>query len=137
MQPALIHLEHALPPLSELGLEHLIPALMQGGGKASIDADSISAILQGLANGAQKHAARQLVAVARASAEDLLLWEVDAKTEAEAFRRAALSTPEEAKRAVLGFFSSLGLSLDVIPVSLEPETENPENEDKAETPAES
>ena len=115
---SLVHLEHALPALAELGLEHLIPVLMAGGA-VSLDSDAVRSILQGLSLGAQKRSARRLMAISQATGEDLLSWEVDASREAEALRLAALSSFDDAKVAILGFFGSLGLSLNVIPGSSE------------------
>ena len=125
MKPSLIHLEHALPPLAELGLEHLVPVLLRGG-KVTLDTDTIARILKGLAVGADKRAARSLVAISLATGEELLGWELEPKLEAEALKNAALKTFDEAKESILGFFSSLGLSLNVTPDSSAPGEENPE-----------
>lgn len=116
MQPSLIHLEHALPALADLGLETLVPLL----GGRGLQAETIAAALQGLSGGAEKRAARVLVAVARATAKELLAWENDPKAKEEALREAALSSFDEAKQAVVGFFDSLGLSLPGTPDSSEP-----------------
>lgn len=113
---SLIHFEHLMPPLSELGLEHVIPIVMRGGG--AITAEDVARVLKGLASGADAHAARRIVAVAMSTGEDLLAWEVDSAKSADALRTAALLDFSEAKDHVIRFFSSLGLSLDVIPTSL-------------------
>jgi hypothetical protein len=109
MEISLIHLEHAMPPLAELGLEHLVPVLL-GGGRVELDADSVAALLHGLADGAKKRASRRLVAISRASAEELFNWESNPEARNIAEKAAALLTWSEAKDSILGFFSSLGIS---------------------------
>lgn len=109
-KPSLIHLEHALPPLAELGLERLASALT-GAGRVVFTSEDLREILQGLAGGAQKHAARRLVMVAKSSATDLLAMELDTKAEADALRDAALLPYDEAGEAIADFFASFGLSL--------------------------
>jgi hypothetical protein len=117
-----IHLEHALPALADLGLDGLVPILMSGG---KLEASALAGALQGLAAGAEKHAARQLVAVARATGEELLAWEETPDAKARALKAAALSDFNEAKKAVADFFTSFGFSPDSIPGSSEQETEPP------------
>lgn len=111
MQPALIHLEHALPALAELGLEALVPLI----GGQGFDAGSLGKALTGLAGGAEKKAARVLVAVARSTAKELLAWETDQSAKDRALQEAALLPFEQAKTEVISFFSSLGLFLPATP----------------------
>ncbi len=105
MQPSLIHLEHALPALAELGIEALVPLL---GGR--FDATTLAGAMQGLASGAEKRAARVLVAVSKATASELLAWENDPSARERALKEAALASFEDAKVAVISFFGSLGIS---------------------------
>lgn len=121
MQPSLIHLEHALPALAELGIEHLVPLL----GGRGLNVEVVGAALKGLASGAEARAARLLVAVAKATGPELLAWESDADLKARALKDAALATFEEAQESVGAFFASLGLSPLAIPVSSETGTEAP------------
>ena len=114
-------------PLAELGLEHLVPVLMRGK-NVELDSDTISRMMTGLADGAKKRASRRLVAVSLASGEDLLEWEVDSAKETQALKHAALMGIAEAKEAIVGFFGSLGLSLNVFHGSLEPGEESPMSE---------
>ena len=107
-----------MPPLAELGLEHLVPVLM-GGGQVALDAETVGVMLQSIADGAKKHASRRLVAVARASADELFLWESSPEARAIAEKAAALLGWEEARGCVLGFFTSLGLSPPNFPASSE------------------
>jgi hypothetical protein len=117
-----IHLEHALPALADLGLDGLVPILMSGG---KLEASALAGALQGLSAGAEKHAARQLVAVARATGEELLAWEETPDAKARALKAAALSDFNEAKQAVADFFSSFGFSPASIPGSSDPAMESP------------
>jgi len=133
----LIHFEHALPALAELGLEHLVP-LFVGGGQVALDSDVVKKVLDSLSGASKTRAIRRLVMVSRASAQDLLAMEVDTKKESEALNAAALCSPEEAKAAVLGFFSQLGISLDVSPASSETgatETETPQDKKAGSSPS--
>jgi hypothetical protein len=125
-KPSLIHLEHALPPLAELGLEHLAAALL-GGGRLRLDADDLGAMLKALAHGAEARAARRLLAVAKASGEEILAWETDEEAERKALQAAALAPYDEAKEAITGFFASLGLSLNASLDSSETPGEAPES----------
>ena len=129
MKTTLIHLEHAMPPLAELGLEHLVP-LFLGGGQVSLDQSAILNILKGLSEGAKKRAARRLVAVSRATGEDLLSWEVDNSKESAALNSAALLGFDEAKEAISGFFESLGVSLNAIQASSDAMVETPKATDQ-------
>ena len=113
MTPSLIHLEHALPPLAELGLEHLVPAFL-GGGRVGLTQETISNLMQGLAFGAEKRAARRLVAISQATAQQLLEWEISPDLQTKAEAAAALCGFDEAKGAISDFFGSLGLSLNGI-----------------------
>lgn len=117
-KPSLIHLEHALPPLAELGLEHLVPALL-GGGRVQLDSEVLGELLAALADGARKHAARRLVVVVQSTKEQLLEQETDAKAADAALRQAAFASLDEAREAITGFFSSLGVSLSASLASLE------------------
>ena len=116
-----IHLEHALPALAELGLETLLPLL---GGRGFEEA-AVGRALQGLAGGAEKHAARRLVAIASASAEELLTWESNAEAKARALEKAALADLAKAKESISGFFASLGPFLPSTPGSSEPGKKTP------------
>lgn len=117
MQPlSLIHLEHALPPLAELGLEHLVPVLL-GGGRVALDAETLGDLLRALASGAEKHAARRLLVVARSTKEQLLEQETSAKALDDALQAAAFASLDEAKGAITDFFASFGVSLDASLVS--------------------
>jgi hypothetical protein len=131
MQPSLIHLEHGLPALAELGIEHVIPLL--GGGV--LDASTLGAALQGLAGGAQKRAARVLVAVSKATGKELLAWEADPTAQVQAEKEAALLPFDEAKQAVMDFFASLGPSPFVIRDSSEIGKETPAPPEPAPAPA--
>lgn len=111
-----IHLEHALPALAELGLETLIPLM---GGRGFEEA-AVGRALQGLAGGAEKHAARHLVAIASATAEELLTWESSTEAKDRALEKAALVDLAKAKEAVTDFFASLGPFLPSTPGSSEP-----------------
>ena len=136
MALSLIHLEHAMPPLAELGLEHLVPIFLAGG-KVGLDSETISRLMTALSDGAQKHSVRRLVAIAQATGEDLLGWEVESAKEADAQRAAALMSLEEVKAVVSGFFASCGLSLDLTPASLAPVEGSPTAENLETPPAES
>lgn len=116
MQPALIHLEHALPALAELGLEHLVPLL----GGQGLEPGALAAALQGLAGGADKRAARLLVAVSKATGMELLGWEGDPALKERALADAALTPFDQAKEAVVLFFASLGTFQPATPDSSEP-----------------
>ena len=116
MTPCQVHLDHALPLLPELGLEHLVP-LFTGGGEISLDAGSLTAILAGVAAGAKSKSLRKFVAVSRTSAEGVFAWESDPAAEASALKEAALLPVKESAQAVLDFFSSFGISLNVTPGS--------------------
>ena len=130
MQPSLIHLEHALPALAELGLDALVPLI----GGQGFSPEALGKALQGLASGAEKRAARVLVAVSKATAKELLAWESDPSARDQALKEAALAPFEEAKLAVMGFFGSLGISPGAIPSSLEPPTSAPARTKKAASP---
>lgn len=114
----LVHFEHALPALAELGLEHLVPLFLGGDRAQVLDEATVRKVLGSLSSAAEARAIRRLVVVSRASAEQLLEMETDQAAKTRALREAALCTADEAKEAVLGFFSQLGISLDVSPVSL-------------------
>ncbi len=131
-KPSLIHLENALPPLAEMGLEHLVPVVLQGG--AGLDPNTLAALLGSLALGAQKHAFRRLVAVARATDAELFDMEMNPAKEAEAQRAAALLPFDEAKEVLVGFFSSLGLSLSITPASSETSGSAPAESPAADAP---
>ena len=117
MKATVIHFETAMPALADLGLEHLVPALM-GGGQVDLSEDTLKAVLDGLAKGANAKAVRRLVMVSKASAEELLEAEVSTAKEAELLVNAAKADVTEAKQAVMDFFASFGLSLPPSPGSL-------------------
>lgn len=126
MNLKLIHFEHALPPMAELGLEHIIAPVLRAlaganitGALVSLEEESLAKVFKALASGAQSKAARRLVAVLRASDHELLDWEDDAAKEAEAVKAAALLEVTEIRETVSGFFASLGLSLKASPASSE------------------
>lgn len=117
MKLAVIHFEHALPPLAEAGLEHVIApifrAVLAGGLEGAItvmDEDTLAKATKALAGGASSRAMRRLLAVLKASADDLLQWEEVAEAEAKAVKAAALLDASEAQEVLADFFSSLGLS---------------------------
>ena len=114
----LVHFEHALPALAELGLEHLVPLFLGGDQALVLDEATVRRVLGALSSASETRAIRRLVVVSRSSAEQLLEMETDQAAKTKALREAALCTSDEAKEAVLGFFSQLGISLDVSPVSL-------------------
>ena len=114
----LVHFEHALPALAELGLEHLVPLFLGGDRAQVLDEATVRKVLGALSSASETRALRRLVVVSRSSAEQLLEMETDQAAKTRALREAALCTSDEAKEAVLGFFSQLGISLDVSPVSL-------------------
>lgn len=114
----LVHFEHALPALAELGLEHLVPLFLGGDRALVLDEATVRRVLGALSSASETRAIRRLVVVSRSSAEQLLEMETDQAAKTKALREAALCTSDEAKEAVLGFFSQLGISLDVSPVSL-------------------
>lgn len=114
----LVHFEHALPALAELGLEHLVPLFLGGDRAQGLDEATVRKVLVALSSASETRAIRRLVVVSRSSAEQLLEMETDQAAKTKALREAALCTADEAKEAVLGFFSQLGISLDVSPVSL-------------------
>ena len=114
----LVHFEHALPALAELGLEHLVPLFLGGDQAQVLDEATVRKVLGALSSASETRAIRRLVVVSRSSAEQLLEMETDQAAKTKALREAALCTADEAKEAVLGFFSQLGISLDVSPASL-------------------
>lgn len=114
----LVHFEHALPALAELGLEHLVPLFLGGDRALALDEATVRKVLGALSSASETRAIRRLVVVSRSSAEQLLEMETDQAARTRALREAALCTADEAKEAVLGFFSRLGISLDVSPASL-------------------
>lgn len=116
MQPCQVHLDHALPLLPELGLEHLVP-LLAGGGQVDLDPAGLQALLQGIAKGAGNRSLRRFVAISRTSAEQLFAWESDKSKEAEALREAAMLPWADSMKAVMDFFSSFGISLSATPGS--------------------
>lgn len=129
MQPSLIHLEHALPALAELGIEALVPLL---GGR--FDATTLAGAMQGLASGAEKRAARVLVAVSKTTAVELLAWENDPSARERALKEAALASFEDAKVAVISFFGSLGISRGDTPGSSDPGKSAPAPSDQPSAP---
>lgn len=110
MNPCQVHLDHALPLLPELGLEHLVP-LLAGGGQVNLDTASLQALLQGIAKGAENRSLRRFVAISRTSAEQLFDWESDKEKETAALREAAMLPWADSMKAVMDFFSSFGISL--------------------------
>ena len=109
-----IHLDHALPALADLGLEALAP-LLSGQG---LTGEAIAAALQGLARGAEKQAIRRLVAIARATPEQLLAWESSPEARGEALQAAARADLAESQESLTDFFTSLGRYLASIRGSL-------------------
>lgn len=114
MQPCQVHLDHALPLLPELGLEHLVP-LLAGGGQVDLDSEKLQGLLQGIAKGAGNRSLRRFVAISRATGDEVFAWESDKAAEASALREAALLPWNESMKAVLDFFSSFGISLTTTP----------------------
>ena len=86
--------------------------------KLGLSEATVRKVLGALSSASETRAIRRLVVVSRSSAEQLLEMETDQAAKTRALREAALCTSDEAKEAVLGFFSQLGISLDVSPVSL-------------------
>lgn len=114
-QLSLDHLEHAMPALRDLGLETLLPLL---GGQA-LSAEAVGGALAGLAAGAEKRAIRRLVAVARATGEEVFAWESNPEALKRALAGAALAPIDESFQAVADFFTSLAPFLPSIRASLE------------------
>lgn len=118
MNLKLIHFEHALPPMAEMGLEHIIAPVLRAlaggnitGALITLEEEALAKVFKALASGADSRAARRLLAVVKASADELLAWEDDAAKGAEAVKKAALLDAKEVQEALSGFFGSLGLSL--------------------------
>lgn len=98
------HLEHVLPVLAELGLASVLPLLRPGAEK---DPDAISGAIVGLATGAQKRTLRHLVAISKASGEEILAWEENPDSLERALKAAAVSDLSDSVTAVKDFFFSL------------------------------
>lgn len=98
------HLEHVLPVLAELGLAAVLPLLRPGAEK---DPDAISGAIVGLATGAEKRTLRHLVAISKASGEEILAWEESPDALERALKLAAVADLSDSVTAVKNFFFSL------------------------------
>lgn len=117
---SLIHLEHALPALAELGAEHLLGPMLSGNQEAlqaALAPEAIGNLLRGLASGAERRAARRLLLVARATADELLAMEANPALEQEALRQAAKCSLAEVQAVVIGFISGSAPSPLATPAS--------------------
>ena len=123
MNLTVAHFEHAMPALAELGLEHLVPAYLRGG-QVLLDQEALALLMSSLSGGAQKHAARRLVAVLSATAAEVLAWELNAEAQRRAEDAAALLTFTQAQEIITPFFAPLGDSLSATRASSATGTEN-------------
>ncbi len=135
----LIHFEHAVGPLADMGLEHVVTPLFQAVLAMPTEAMSPEAkrtalnlavqgvledgvlekVFRALVKNADTRATRRLVAVLGASANDLFDgWENgDGTAEKAALKNAALMSPGEIAQEIGAFFGWLGLSPASSPAS--------------------
>lgn len=140
-QLKLIHFEHAVAPLADMGLEQVVTPLFRAvlalptedmtpeqkrealkQAVQSVMGDGVlENVFAALVKNADTKATRRLLAVLGTSAEDIFDgWENgDGTAQKEALRSAAMMTPAEAAAEIAAFFGWLGLSRASFPVSFE------------------
>lgn len=131
-QLKLIHFEHAVAPLADMGLEQVVTPLFRAvlalptedmtpeqkrealkQAVQSVMGDGVlENVFAALVKNADTKATRRLLAVLGATAEEIFdKWENgDGAGEKEALRSAALMSPAEAAAEIAAFFGWLGLS---------------------------